>query len=89
MLLLAKLFKKRYQLSFNSMSHMDTCPVFKIRLWPLSKRWAHRKAKLYRGGRRFAIMAKNYEKEFKIEAVRLASERGNTQAGIERDLGIG
>jgi transposase len=34
-------------------------------------------------------MAKNYDKEFKIEAVRLASEPGNTQAGIERDLGIG
>jgi len=28
------------------------------------------------------------DKEFKIEAVRLASEPGNTQAGIERDLGI-
>jgi hypothetical protein len=32
---------------------------------------------------------KNYDKEFKIEAVRLASEPGNTQAFIERDLGIG
>lgn len=28
------------------------------------------------------------DKEFKIEAIRLASEPGNTQAGIERDLGI-
>jgi transposase len=27
-------------------------------------------------------------KEFKIEAVRLASEPGNTQSQIERDLGI-
>jgi len=34
-------------------------------------------------------MGKRYDKEFKIEAVRLASEPGNTQAGIERDLGIG
>lgn len=34
-------------------------------------------------------MGKRYDKEFKIEAVRLASKPGNTQAGIERDLGIG
>ena len=34
-------------------------------------------------------MSKHYDREFKIEAVRLASEPGNTQAGIERDLGIG
>jgi len=34
-------------------------------------------------------MSTKYDKEFKIEAVRLASEPGNTQAGIERDLGIG
>jgi transposase len=34
-------------------------------------------------------MAKRYDKEFKMEAVRLASEPGNTQAAIERDLGIG
>ena len=34
-------------------------------------------------------MGKSYDKEFKIEAVRLALEPGNTQAGIERDLGIG
>ena len=33
-------------------------------------------------------MLKRYDKEFKLEAVRLASEPGNTQAGIERDLGI-
>ncbi len=33
-------------------------------------------------------MGKRYDKEFKIEAVRLASEPGNTQARIERDLGI-
>lgn len=33
-------------------------------------------------------MGKRIDKEFKIEAVRLASELGNTQAGIERDLGI-
>ena len=33
-------------------------------------------------------MGKRYDKEFKIEAVRLALEPGNTQAGIERDLGI-
>ena len=31
---------------------------------------------------------KYIDKEFKFEAVRLASEPGNTQAGIERDLGI-
>lgn len=34
-------------------------------------------------------MGKRYDKQFKIEAVRLASEPGSTQAGIERDLGIG
>jgi transposase len=33
-------------------------------------------------------MRKHIDKEFKTEAVRLASEPGNTQAGIERDLGI-
>lgn len=33
-------------------------------------------------------MGKRIDKEFKIEAVRLASEPGNTQTGIERDLGI-
>jgi transposase-like protein len=33
-------------------------------------------------------MGKRFGKEFKIEAVRLASEPGNTQSGIERDLGI-
>ena len=33
-------------------------------------------------------MGKRYGKEFKTEAVQLASEPGNTQAGIERDLGI-
>lgn len=33
-------------------------------------------------------MRKRIDEEFKIEAVRLASEQGNTQAGIERDLGI-
>ena len=33
-------------------------------------------------------MRKHIDKEFKIEAIRLASEPGNTQAGIERDLGI-
>ncbi len=33
-------------------------------------------------------MGKRYDKEFKIEAVRLALEPGNTQAKIERDLGI-
>ncbi len=34
-------------------------------------------------------MGKRYDKEFKIEAVRLASETGNTQTQIQRDLGIG
>ena len=34
-------------------------------------------------------MGKRYDKDFKIEAVKLASEPGNTQARIERDLGIG
>lgn len=34
-------------------------------------------------------MRKKYDKEFKIEAVRLAKEPGNTAAKIERDLGIG
>jgi transposase len=33
-------------------------------------------------------MGKRYDKEYKIEALRLASEPGNTQARIERDLGI-
>ena len=33
-------------------------------------------------------MGKRFDKEFKIESVRLASEPGNTQSGIERDLGI-
>ena len=33
-------------------------------------------------------MGKRYDKEFKIEAVRLALEPGKTQSGIERDLGI-
>jgi transposase len=33
-------------------------------------------------------MRKRIDKEFKIEAIRLASEPGNTQAGVERDLGI-
>jgi transposase len=33
-------------------------------------------------------MGKRFDKEFKIEAVRLASEPGNTQSKIERDLGI-
>ena len=33
-------------------------------------------------------MGKRFEKEFKIEAVRLATEPGNTQSKIERDLGI-
>jgi len=31
---------------------------------------------------------RHIDKEFKNEAVRLASEPGNTQTGIERDLGI-
>jgi transposase len=34
-------------------------------------------------------MGKRYDKEFKIEAVRLAAEPGNTQTQIQRDLGIG
>ena len=34
-------------------------------------------------------MGKRYDKEFKVEAIRLASEPENTQAQIERDLGIG
>ncbi len=34
-------------------------------------------------------MLKRYDKEFKIEAVRLASEPGNTQAQVQRELGIG
>ena len=33
-------------------------------------------------------MGKRYDKEFKIETIRLASEPGNTQAKIESDLGI-
>jgi transposase len=33
-------------------------------------------------------MGRRIDKEFKIEAVRLASEPGNTQSKIERDLGI-
>ena len=34
-------------------------------------------------------MGKRYDKEFKVEAVRLASEPGSTQSQIQRDLGIG
>jgi len=34
-------------------------------------------------------MVKQYDKEFKIEAVQLASELGNTQAQVQRELGIG
>ncbi len=34
-------------------------------------------------------MVKQYDKEFKIEAVQLASEKGNTQAQVQRELGIG
>ncbi len=34
-------------------------------------------------------MGKKYDREFKIEAVRLASEPGNTAVQVERDLGIG
>jgi len=34
-------------------------------------------------------MGKRYDQEYKMEAVRLAKEPGNTQAKIERDLGIG
>jgi transposase len=33
-------------------------------------------------------MEKRFDKELKIEAVRLASEPGNTQFKVERDLGI-
>ena len=33
-------------------------------------------------------MEKRFDKEFKTEAVQLASEPGNTQSKIERDLGI-
>lgn len=32
---------------------------------------------------------KKYDKEFKLEAIRLASEPGNTASKIEKDLGIG
>ena len=34
-------------------------------------------------------MGKQYDKEFKIEAVRLTSEPGNTQTMVQHDLGIG
>ena len=34
-------------------------------------------------------MAKQYDREFKIEAVKLASEPGMTQAEVEKNLGIG
>ncbi|MBW1676626.1 MAG: transposase [Deltaproteobacteria bacterium] len=34
-------------------------------------------------------MVKKYDREFKIEAARLATEPGNTAAKVERDLGIG
>ena len=34
-------------------------------------------------------MLKKYDKEFKLEALRLASEEGNSAARTERDLGIG
>ncbi len=32
---------------------------------------------------------KKYDKEFKLEAIRLALEPGNTASKIEKDLGIG
>jgi len=32
---------------------------------------------------------KKYDKEFKLEAIRLAMEPGNSASKIERDLGIG
>ena len=35
------------------------------------------------------MRSKKYDKEFKLEAIRLASEPGNTGAKIEKDLGIG
>jgi len=34
-------------------------------------------------------MGKRYDKEFKIEAVRLASEPSNSQSQTQRDLGMG
>lgn len=34
-------------------------------------------------------MGKRYDRGFKVEAMRLASEPGNAQAKIERDLGTG
>ena len=34
-------------------------------------------------------MGKRYDKEFKIEAMRLVSEPGNPQSQVQRDLGIG
>lgn len=33
--------------------------------------------------------SKKYDKEFKLGAIRLASEPGNTASKIEKDLGIG
>lgn len=33
-------------------------------------------------------MGKRFDKKFKVQAVRLASEQGITQSEIERDLGI-
>jgi transposase len=33
--------------------------------------------------------SKEYDKEFKLEAIRLALEPGNTASKIEKDLGIG
>jgi len=33
--------------------------------------------------------SKKYDKEFKLEAIRLASEPGNTASKIEKELGIG
>ena len=34
-------------------------------------------------------MVKKYDREFKVEAVRLATEPGSSAAKVERDLGIG
>ncbi len=34
-------------------------------------------------------MGRKYDREFKIEALKLASEPGNRQSLIERELGIG
>jgi transposase len=63
--------------------------VSNLALWPLPKIVDTPNSQDVLGNGRCSAMGKRYDKEFKIEAVGLASEPGNTQSAIERDLGLG